>query len=342
MDFMPFSAPLFTGTGEFTAAGRAIHTTEIFENIVGFLPWFDVENARKVPRWWKDRIDTSFKLGQSRYLIPGKGTCVRPIFLWANIRSEFPTGHFVDPGDGLMADADSWEASDLDGPRVWADGNAFVGREVMNIHPLMRPPFSAETYHNLEPHVYIALPWDLNKVLSWAPGGNWESVLLTQPPCKEIEMMVLDVDPDGWAHWKIRVTIRDPVGITLGMVIRTLRSTPGIHTISGRETWPNMRQSSTQIVGMIPMSVRAGSRFVKQAERYEQFWSLSRTQMLELYRNRNLHIDDRLRSHPELEDLVAGGSPLPQTYYEYDMSYEKYCFYPSDFEEYERKRRSFF
>lgn len=94
-----------------------------------------------------------------------------------------------------------------------------IARPIVSLHPQLK---AEQVWHAAE--IKIIVPWPLKDMLSWED-GPWQESLLTQPPCKEIELTIRDSAVKlGYAGEEIHFKVTDEKGLRLCKVVDELRT----------------------------------------------------------------------------------------------------------------------
>ncbi|KAK5125671.1 hypothetical protein LTR85_011945 [Meristemomyces frigidus] len=160
------------------ASNAVFHTTELLEGILVYLPIRDVLQAQRVSQRWYDVIASSKKMKPNLFL------AARPCHEYLYWKRDKPNDREYSP---------------------FVTSEPLEGRAC---HKIVAP-YPAFTWDAAaQDRTYISIDIDCEQLVSWEP-GQWQDMLIMQPPCFEASVRYIDGFGDS-------TTVKDEHGITLG------------------------------------------------------------------------------------------------------------------------------
>ena len=236
------------------AVQAVFNTTELLEAILTNLSYSDLSRSQLVCKKFNNTITGSIQLARTRFLAPDTST--RPVYIWCTEDFPYLTGHFTPPS------AEN---------RLWNESAGFpdtqVPLPVVTCHPAlsMRDWFGS-VRGGVD--VEVLFPWTLKQLLALPQGGEWERMLVMQPPAKEMHVRVMDHERGKLKYLKIS----HEDGITFGLIVQRLRMLAyqlvrSCKAKQAREMF--VLEGFTDVAGVVTGVTRANGLWVTQAERSE-------------------------------------------------------------------------
>lgn len=180
------------GTSSAAVVSAVLDVFELLEHILAYLPTKDLARSQRVCRQFQGVIDRSKSLQQQLFLLP------RPATLWLGWRHEKGS---VGMRPNFTRDATHAGLSYTD--------------PIGTLHPALQDG-------RWEPIGYPKAPtsttFDLNGMMEWPPGGQWECSFITQPPSVTAVLTYWALDGRAQTARQRSLRLEDADGVTLGAV----------------------------------------------------------------------------------------------------------------------------
>lgn len=164
------------------ASDHVTSTFELVENILRYVPTRNLAQCQRVCRVWKDVIAGSRSLQQQLFLRP------------------------LEEGMALLYE--------LRKPRKEPE---LKTSSIVSLHPIFRTTMISKNYH----FTHFCFDFPARYLLKWPSPSPWDDMLLTQPPCFELQLHM----KEGYTN--SQQTIRHDGGVQLGLLRDCIRELVG-------------------------------------------------------------------------------------------------------------------